>query len=1413
MKKSLLQKTLSVVVSVMLLAQSTVPYALIYAGPKEAGDAAWDSCKRAGGSDEQCRGQAEAAYNQAAQGQSQPQQQSATSNPGGSEAAQRGSSEWDNCKREGKSDEQCRHQAEAVYHQVAKEKPPTVTEATADRAADEARKTALSELNKDSSNLSSEQVQVINEAGVKTVQQVQEAKLTVDKDQAKIEAIAQTIGKLAFAKEVFGDDATCTDGKVFATKKLVSNSGEILKEEKNVDTGQTCQVAAAPQTAANIYATAGKGGENESCRDNSSCDSGKGLECRALPGGKFCVKSTTQVVTSSGVCTKSGETVALPGGKCGYCQTPGVQPLPKACPGAKASIITEPYDLRADRTEAAIDKAVRSACIGRRGNKGSVTVPGGDKQCYYCTDNDRGDYRYQDCPAAAPAPQEVVVVTGGYQVPVSKINEYEAAQRERAAAEEARRQNVVRVTGGYEVPVSKINEFQAQQKAREEKAKEPAVTVTGGYRVPTSQIENARQGWVSPIQNVLDLMKAAKTEPTITTTGGYEVPVSYIPSKPSKPTQTSDYVTVTGGHRVPRSAIENFRERQKEKEEAKAETVRITGGYEVPKDQVQGQPEGFNIVSWFKERIGQATKPQPQGDTITVTGGYQVPVSEIQRFEEEQEKKEAEASKQDTIRVTGGYEVPAGQTAPQPALPRIVSTVQNFVNRLTQRPSEDTITVTGGYQVPAGQATREPQGRNLISGIRNFISRITTPSSQPSITVTGGYTVPLSSIPASRQETTQQDRDFISVTGGYRVPKDKVVANPEPIQIPTGTLQTALGATANPIVTSAALSGTATSQYVINGGFTAENVGRVAIQAIDSAGNAVGQARDAVVNKWNDGNVVFQMPPGVGASGQFRVVLLDGRNQPYKEIDMSVQPGPEVKGFIPVDLKDVEGNPVSATVIVEGEASAHTPGESGTATIDNLLTGHTYNVRVVPNDPSLPVVEKQLMAVGSPDAYTYQIKVDTLGQRLQRSTEETRAAGEQAAESIRERARQAGEFIETVTPLDTSPGVNLTVETYTLAWDLGIVHSTHNNLANVNVYLDGKLVGKTDNDGAITVPTTTGDHVVAVEYTHPSGVAYKEERPVTLGKPIVPGVGAVRDTTAEVDFNLTGTINVQGTITSASPADRGSLIPTAYAQSEPAGVKATVSLIDSNGISHNVLSDENGQFILVIPGNDIYTLTVAAVGKKTVSVQKGLSSSFNYAIDVQMEDGASQELGGGAIIRAVGSKMNLAEGWNAISPGVLPNYVTSAEELLAEIARQGGYATTVARFVAGRWQLFVQRGTISFGDNFPIEAGVGYYLRVHLPADLVFPGVEIPNTPAYTLVKGYNLVGIISENQGLTAEGLLNSINTVVANAGRTVTDFDQGLLEPFIKDEGTAYGEDFPIQSQKGYFIRVLQDVTWKPE
>lgn len=167
------------------------------------------------------------------------------------------------------------------------------------------------------------------------------------------------------------------------------------------------------------------------------------------------------------------------------------------------------------------------------------------------------------------------------------------------------------------------------------------------------------------------------------------------------------------------------------------------------------------------------------------------------------------------------------------------------------------------------------------------------------------------------------------------------------------------------------------------------------------------------------------------------------------------------------------------------------------------------------------------------------------------------------------------------------------------------------------------------------------------------------------------------------------------------------------------------------------------------------------------------------------------------------SRFELNEGWNLV--GYEYTEARTAKDILSNIASNGGYATHVATYRQGGWVMYSERGEKSFGTNFNLVPGEGYFVKVIKSGKLSFEGNKIAANQPYRLSNGWNLLSFRLDPV-LKASKLIDAINLNTPVASDVVTRYVSGKYENVVKDKDTVYGNDFDIEENKGYFVRVTK-------
>ena len=166
---------------------------------------------------------------------------------------------------------------------------------------------------------------------------------------------------------------------------------------------------------------------------------------------------------------------------------------------------------------------------------------------------------------------------------------------------------------------------------------------------------------------------------------------------------------------------------------------------------------------------------------------------------------------------------------------------------------------------------------------------------------------------------------------------------------------------------------------------------------------------------------------------------------------------------------------------------------------------------------------------------------------------------------------------------------------------------------------------------------------------------------------------------------------------------------------------------------------------------------------------------------------------------------SLSPGWNLLTLPVDNGSSFYARAALDEIITQGGNATEVDRWLNGGWDAYVR--PLPFND-YVLELGKGYFVRTTSASTWTRTGRALPNPLPIALNVGWNLVGFPKLPRAMTAQDILNGIES----QGGACSEMDRWLYggwETFVK--GLPFN-NFSINNAEGYFIRCTQSSTYTP-
>ena len=234
------------------------------------------------------------------------------------------------------------------------------------------------------------------------------------------------------------------------------------------------------------------------------------------------------------------------------------------------------------------------------------------------------------------------------------------------------------------------------------------------------------------------------------------------------------------------------------------------------------------------------------------------------------------------------------------------------------------------------------------------------------------------------------------------------------------------------------------------------------------------------------------------------------------------------------------------------------------------------------------------------------------------------------------------------------------------------------------------------------------------------------------------------------------------------------------------GVKPKKIVQKQAGLIQAVYAQEQQSTPQAIPTND---------GKLTIQIYSDGNGNGKRDLSEEILPWA------GLTITATQTKstgeIELLSGWNLVGFSSLPEGIVSASGLIKTINSKGGQVTTISALDNGSWKEYVLRGDQSFGQDFKIELGKGFFIKNYKRITWQFDGKSAASGEL-SLNPGWNLVAIPPIQKGLHADNLFDPDPV----QDSLVEWFDSGLWYAILRKHHEIYGENTKLEPYLGYLI-----------
>ena len=171
------------------------------------------------------------------------------------------------------------------------------------------------------------------------------------------------------------------------------------------------------------------------------------------------------------------------------------------------------------------------------------------------------------------------------------------------------------------------------------------------------------------------------------------------------------------------------------------------------------------------------------------------------------------------------------------------------------------------------------------------------------------------------------------------------------------------------------------------------------------------------------------------------------------------------------------------------------------------------------------------------------------------------------------------------------------------------------------------------------------------------------------------------------------------------------------------------------------------------------------------------------------------------------AQVSLRTGWNLIALPLFPLVPMTSASLCTQIDSAGGAGTVdeISRWTDGGWD----SARCNLATGFPIDASRGYFVRVSRPVNVPITGTRISGSVTSSLTSGWNLLAFPFSRSTDTAATAIVLVDTASGTAGTAmeIDSWESGAWDGHVP---TVPLNRFPIETGRGYFVRVAKSVTW---